>query len=87
MSRKITPELLEILAQRVVDDLRLVLRADPGQELALRLGDAQLLEGVLDVLRHLVPGLALPLGRADVVVDVVEIDAPRDRRPSSASAA
>ena len=42
---------------------RLVLGADAGQELALRLGDAQLLEGVLDVLRHLVPGLALLLGR------------------------
>ena len=61
---------------------RFVLRADAGQELALRLGDAQLLEGVLDVFRNLVPGLALLLGRPDVVEDVVEVDARmRSRAP------
>ena len=75
MSRKMTPELLQVLAQRVVDDLGLVLRADAGQELALGLGDAQLLEGVLDVGRDLVPVLALLLARLDVVEDVVEVDA------------
>ena len=64
----------EILAQGVVDHLGLVLGADAGQELPLRLGDAQLLEGVLDVGRDLVPGLALLLGRADVIEDVLEIE-------------
>ena len=81
MSRKMTPELVEVLAQRVVDDLRFVLGADAGQELALRLRDAQLLEGVLDVFRNLVPGLALLLGRPDVVEDVVEVDPAESRAP------
>jgi hypothetical protein len=66
--------LLEVLAQRVIDDLTLVLRTDAGQELPLRLGNAELLEGVLDVLRDFFPRLALLLGGADVVEDVVEID-------------
>src|SRR3712207_8389219 len=33
--------LLEVLANLVVDDLGLVLRADAGEELAFRLGDAE----------------------------------------------
>ena len=65
--------LLQVLAEAVVDDLRLVLGADAGQELALGLGNAQLVEGVLDLRRHVVPGLALAVGRLHVVVDVVEV--------------
>ena len=68
-------QLLEILAQRVVDHFGLVLRADAGEELALGLGDTQPLEGVLDVVGHFVPRLALLFGGLDVVVDVVEVDA------------
>ena len=41
--------LLEVLADLVVDDLGLVLGADPGQEVALRLGNAEAVEGLLDV--------------------------------------
>ena len=44
--------LLEVLADLVVDDLGLVLRGDAGDEaLLLRLGDAELVVGVLDVRR------------------------------------
>ena len=68
-------QLLEVLAHLVVDDLGLVLRAHTGQVLALGLGDAQLLEGVLDLVGQVIPGLAGLLGRLDVVVDVVEVDA------------
>ena len=47
---------LEVLADRVVDDLGLVLRGDAGDEaLLLRLGDAELVVGVLDVLGQVVP--------------------------------
>ena len=74
--------LLEVLLDLVVDDLGVVLRADAGEELLLGLGDAQPVEGVLHVGRHVVPGLRLLLGRLDVVVDVVEVDAARGRRPS-----
>ena len=42
-------DVLQVLLEVVVDDLGLVLGADAGEELALRLGDAELLEGVLDV--------------------------------------
>jgi hypothetical protein len=42
--------LLQILADLVVHDLGLVLGADAGEELALRLRDAELVERVLDVL-------------------------------------
>ena len=79
--------LLEVLAHLVVDDLGLVLRAHAGQELALRLGDAEPLERVLDVLGHVIPRLAGLLGGAHEVVDVVEVDAgqegraPRRHRP------
>ena len=55
MSQKRTPMRLEVLAVAVEDDLGLVLGGDTGQVLALRLGDAQLLVGVLDRVGQLVP--------------------------------
>ena len=77
--------LLQVLAQAVIDDFRLVLGTDAGQELALGLGDAQLVERVLDLGRNVVPGLALAVGRLHVIVDVVEVQlrelaTPRRRR-------
>ena len=76
----------QLLLQVVVDDLGLVLGADAGEVLLLRLGDAELVPGVLDVGRQVLPGLGLLLGRLDVVVDVVEVDpgeiaAPARHRP------
>ena len=65
---------LELLVDLVVDDLGLVLGADAGEELALGLGDAEPVEGVLDVLGDLAPVAAVLLGGADEVVDVVEVD-------------
>ena len=79
--------LLEVLADLVVDDLGLVLRGDAGdQPLLLRLGDAELVVGVLDVLGQVLPGRGLLLGRPDEVLDVVEVDGRSGRRPRSASA-
>jgi len=70
----------------VVDDLGVVLRADAGQELALGLRNAETLEGLLDLVRDIVPGLLLALGRLAVVNDLVEVDlaqvaAPPRHRP------
>src|SRR5207302_5103418 len=65
---------LELLVQGVIDDLRLVLRRHAGEELPLRLRHPQAVEGVLDVGRDIVPGLALLLGRLQVVIDVLEVD-------------
>ena len=65
---------LELLVDLVVDDLGLVLGADAGEELALGLGDAEPVEGVLDVLGDLVPVGAVAIGGADEVVDVVPVD-------------
>ena len=74
--------LLEVLADLVVDDLGLVLRGDAGDEaLLLRLGDAELVVGVLDVLGQVVPRGRLLLGGADEVLDVVEVDARQVRAP------
>ena len=66
--------LLEILLKLVVDDLGLVLRADAGEVLLLRLRDAELVPGVQDVGRQVFPRLRLILGRLDVVEDVLEVD-------------
>src|SRR5215213_6079108 len=65
----------------MIDDFALVLRANPSQELSFRLGDAELLEGVLNVLGDFFPRLALLLGWTDVVEDVVEIDPGEIRAP------
>ena len=54
---------LEVVLQLVVDDLRLVLRADAGEVLLLRLRDAELVPGVLDVGGQVLPGVGLLLGR------------------------
>ena len=45
-----------------------------GKVLSLGFGNAQLVEGVLDVLGNLVPASALPLRSAHEVVDVLEVD-------------
>ena len=66
--------LLEALLELVVDDLALVLRADAGEVLLLGLRDPELVPRVLDVGREVLPRLRLLLGRADVVVDVLEVD-------------
>src|SRR5215207_9021407 len=65
--------LFELLLQGVVDDLGLVLRPDTGQTLPLGLRYAELLEGVLYVVGHIVPGATLVLHRPYVVVDVVVV--------------
>ena len=74
MSREDDALGLEVLAVAVVDDLGLVLGGDAGEVLALGLGDAELLVGVLHRVGQLVPGVDLMVGRLDVVVDVVEED-------------
>jgi hypothetical protein len=67
--------LFQILSDRVVDDLGFVLGGDPGDEaLLLRLGDAEPVVGVLDVIGQVVPGRRLLLGRPDEVLDGVEVD-------------
>ena len=67
------PLFLQVFAEAVIDDLGLVLGADARQELALGLGNAQLVEGVLDLRRHVVPRLPLAIGGLHVVVDIIEI--------------
>ena len=74
-------ELGQLLLDGVVDDLGVVLGADAGQELPLRLGDAEPLERRLDLLRDVVPGLLLALGRLPVVDDLVEVDLVEAVRP------
>ena len=72
MSQNSTPA-LEVLAVAVKDDLGLVLGGHPRQVLALGLGDAQALVGVLDRVGQVLPVVDLVLGGLDVVVDVVEV--------------
>src|SRR6266542_514324 len=67
-------ELRQLFLDGVVHDLGVVLRTDAGQELAFRLRDAETLERRLDLLRDVVPGLLLALGRLAVVDDLVEVD-------------
>ena len=75
----------ELLVQGVVDDLRLVLSRDAGQELALGLGHAQPVVRGLDVRRQVLPARGLLVGRPQVIEDVLEVDhaevcAPRRHR-------
>ena len=66
---------LELLVDLVVDHLGLVLGGHARDEaLALGLGDAEPLVGVLDVVGQVLPRLGLLLGGADEVLDVVEVD-------------
>ena len=51
--------LAEVFLQRAVDDFALELGLHAGEELLLGLGNAEPVERVLDLLRHVVPGLAL----------------------------
>ena len=81
VSRKMHALRRQVLLQLVVDDLALVLRADAGEVLLLRLRDAELVPGVLDVGGQVLPRLGLILGRLDVVVDVVEVDLVQRRLP------
>ena len=69
------PLLRQILLKRSVDHLALELRLHPGEKLPLRLGDPQPVEGLLDLLGHIVPGLPLMIGGLQVIEDVLEIDA------------
>ena len=65
----------------MVHDLAVVLRTDAGQELALRLRDAQPLERLLDLVGDVVPGLLFALRRLAVVHDLVEVDLVEAVRP------
>ena len=66
---------LEVVLQLVVDDLGLVLGADAREVLLLGLGDPEPVPRVEDLGRQVLPLVSLLLGRLDVVVDVVEVDA------------
>lgn len=66
--------LLEVFANRMVDGLGLVLGRDAGEPLLLGLGNAQLLEGVTDVLGDVIPILLRAFAGAQEVADVVEIN-------------
>jgi hypothetical protein len=73
---------LPLLLEGVVDHLGLVLRADAREDALFGVGDAQAFVGLADFLGDLVPGLggALAVLRANVEVDVVEVE-PRELRP------
>ena len=66
----------------MIDDFRVVLRADAGeQSLLLGLGNTELVVGVLDVVGDILPVRLVAVGGADVVVDVVEVDVPEFAAP------
>ena len=65
----------KILFQRAIDDFALELRLYAGEKLLLSFRDAQPVECLLDLFRHVVPGLALVFGRFEIVIDVLEVEA------------
>ena len=67
---------LQVLADLVVDNLRLVLSCNTCNEaLLLGLRNTQLVVGILDVFWEILPGLCLLLSGADEVFNVVEVNA------------
>ena len=76
---------LELLVHLVVDGLALVLGADAGEELALGLGDAELVEGVLDVLGDLVPAALAAARRRGRSSGCPRSRSGRGRRPTAGS--
>ena len=67
--------LRHLLADIVIDQLRVILGAYASQVFPLRLGDSQTLEGILDLLRHIGPlRLHLCVG-AHIRGDVAHIQA------------
>src|SRR5690606_6644074 len=71
----------QFFADAMVDHLRVVLRARTSQELLLGLGDAQTVEGALDVLGNLVPRTALFFGGAHEEVNLFFAQAREVRTP------
>ena len=65
---------LEVLVDLVIHDLGFVLGTDSGEELPLGLGNAEAVEGSLDVLGHVVPRPAGRLGSAHEVPDIVIVE-------------
>jgi hypothetical protein len=47
--------IFQILLNAVINHFALILSADPGQEFLLSFGDAQPVEGILDIFRHVIP--------------------------------
>ena len=66
--------LVEFFLHVVVDHFRIVLRTDTGEELPLGFGNAEPIEGLLDVVGHVIPAPLATIGGFDVVVDVVEVE-------------
>ncbi len=63
----------EVLQDAVIHHFRFVLRTDAREKLLLRLRDAQLIEGLLDRIRNIIPGLPFLLRRFDVVINVIQV--------------
>src|SRR3989338_1152161 len=73
--------LLKILPDLMVDDLGVILRADASQELLLGLWDPKLIKCLLDILRHIIPVVFLPISWLEVIEDIVEVDRAQIRPP------
>ena len=66
---------LEVLSNRMVNGLGFVLRRHPAKPFLFGFGDAQAVEGVLDVFRNVVPIPLGGVGGTEEVGHVVEVDA------------
>ncbi len=69
--------LLPLRLERAVHGLRIHLRLHAGQVTALRLGNAQPLEGVLDGAGNFLPGARFALGGPHEVIEFLEIQEPQ----------
>ena len=71
----------DLPADIVIDQLGVILRADARQRFALCLRDAEPLEGLLDILRHIVPVGVHAGFRADICDNIVQIQSVNRRSP------
>ncbi len=71
----------DLVADIVIDKLRVILRADAGERLALCLRDAKALKRVLYILGHVVPVVLHFCVRADISGDMVNVQSLYGRTP------
>ena len=67
----------------MIDNLRIVLGTNAGEEFSFRFRDAEPIKGIFDVVGDIVPALFDPVRGFDIVVDVIVVESREVAAPIS----